>query len=284
MDFVLYRPDPAPLADLTFLPVGAVEGPGDEESVEPVVETSSPSNVLDTTWGRERLYFGEVVTSIKQLCARETLTYFGKSRAEHYTQRYNIPPRPVLLANQLQIASPATLNWGFSYEAYFSPAFLAMRGGHRFKAVWRSADETVPFSVVTPPDAPTLAFTIENEGSPLEWFKFGDYLPYSMQTATKARTMAYSANGAALESTWIHPALEFEVPYTTPARFINPRKTIDIYQATVVGLVPSVVSQPTSYDDEGGTWRVQEVWTSVADDFSLHGFMYVPLMRAIVFP
>ena len=276
-DFVLYRPEVREAVPYTFLPVGAVEGPSDIDEVEPVAATSTGNDVVDIMPGREKIYFGEVISSIKQLCNRECLNYKGLVTVTHAFSRYNLPPFPFLPAGPSQMAVPPALSVGFTFQAYFAPCFLAMRGGQRFKVVTRAVLQAVPFMPYSPAESIVSAYSIDNRSETAYWFQDIPFLPDGGPTLATLKDLGNMASGTALESTWIHPALEIEMPYTTPCRFVNPRKTISLYEAKVRSLTPTVVPATTSYDTESGTYRSVEVWTSAADDFSLHGFMFIPI-------
>jgi hypothetical protein len=277
-DFELYRPMHRPeYAGGTYIFPNAVQGPADI-----VGETGSSVTVSEVaqpvTSGREKIYFGESFTSIKQLCNRHSLAFSGTvlNSANSNATFFEFQQYPVL-PYELDSRDYGSTVISASYAAWFAPGFLAMRGGFRFKYVPRA-----PRFVNTPWTASSVgaavpaqmnvqAFTTQTSAG--AYFTATDVPTLALGNALD-EFMQQTGSGTALETTWIHGGLEFEVPYILPVRFINPRKIAPRYHGSTGEYV--CVTHDKYASDASVPF---DLWTSVADDFSLHYFMFVPEYR-----
>jgi hypothetical protein len=296
-DFQLFRPLPSSLArTVSFIPVSAVQGPVIE--TEPHSQSGSGSfPVADVMPGREKIYFGETVTSLKQLCNRDCMAYYGKVLAPTGTTGdfnwafFRMPPFPLGLIEE-NFPETSYVKTAFNYPAWFSPAFLAMRGGFRYKVAFPTGvnllkdlpgESDINPKNYQPGNFNCMASSLE-QGT-LDWFSPAvmDMMESFSPTTNAAAVM--TAAGAVYDNLMIHPALEFEMPYTNPGRFVNPRKQTPWYKADLNAIVPAVGFVPKAiFDADLQQFQQVQIFMSGADDFSLHGFMFIPECRTVLFP
>lgn len=281
-DFELFRPGlTGQFTSTSFVAVDAVHS--GEGQVAAAVDddqqlqgSAIPEVVQMLKPGRDRIYFGETFSSIKQMCNRHCLNWtfpvFADDSATFY---FPLIPYPYGANEQAIYALPLTTT-GMTFQAWFAPAFLAMRGGFRFKMIRHQAD-TAPDALQAPQNSYLRVNTF-----PLTTTEASNrpFAPFSIPTASvtsRSVDLASSTSfGTALTTSYIHSGLEYEVPYILPERFANPRKITGLYKYSVGGLeVPHFFyeAQPTA-----GRW---DIFSSAADDFSLHYFMFVPEYRVV---
>jgi hypothetical protein len=275
-DFELYRPylENEFVAGSTPIPVIATEGPEISEAEANDVGTKDPLGstvVLDVKPGREHIYFGESFTSIKQLCNRHSLALLGSytndpAFAKGWLKLPILFQTPCEYDNGPLPGSGAKMLAAQTYMSYLAPAFLAMRGGIRGKfAINTAGAPSTPIpanfftEVTTIAAAPSVANGIRTHIASVD---------YTLQCNNMA---IFSGQGSVGSNLWIHPALEFEVPYVGPSRFINPRKMLPWNRGQNSG-TNLVMVLPNVY----GTTVNYEYWQGAADDFSLHHFLFVP--------
>jgi hypothetical protein len=285
-DFELFRPYVLPgEADMTYVDVAAVQGPeGPLESAELNDITSSGGEqnevVRETIPNRPKIYFGESFTSIKQLCNRHCLYLSGYlhnaqapgMRALAHYQRTFLPIEKSLM--------PATLNlqaMGSSFSAFFGPAFLAMRGGERFKfTIHSGADSDAPYGNFVPSCPITSYVRVSTVNTPSTLFQMTVSNVFDgLSRELWLKDVVSTNSGAMLESVWIHNSLEYEVPYLTRTRFINPRKILPLIKGKSLAESPRIIYE-AGFPDEVLRY---DLWHASGDDFSLHFFMFVPEIR-----
>jgi len=158
---------------------------------------------------------------------------------------------------------------GPTYQAWFAPAFLAMRGGFRFKVFRHQADLTAPGN-----QYPQNSYQRVNTSR----VDFSSYRPFIQQsyqdsvlTQRDVDLTAASSYGAAVTTSYIHTGSEFEMPYLLPERFANPRKITGLFNPSAGKL-----EVPSFFFEHQATASRFDIYSAAADDFSLHYFMYVP--------
>jgi hypothetical protein len=290
-DFELFRPYVLPNeADMTYVDVAAVQGPdGPLESAELNDVTSSGSEqnevVRETIPNRPKIYFGESFTSIKQLCNRHCLYLSGYlnnvqdpgMRAIAHYQRTFLPIEKSVLPAIVSVQAI-----GSSFAAFFSPAFLAMRGGDRFKfTIHGGAANQGPWSIVPPgivtapcPATSYVRVSTVNTPSTLSQMAVSNVFD-GVSRELWLKDIVSTNSGTMLESVWIHNSLEYEVPYLTRTRFINPRKILPLIKGKSSAESPRLIYE-AGFPDESLRY---DLWHASADDFSLHFFMFVPEIR-----
>jgi hypothetical protein len=278
-DFQLYRPTTEYISQYSPLSVDAIQGPieagevDDSEAaseVSPIVESVEPDRTL--------IYFGEKITSIKQLASRYTPVKFQVTATSLNLSRVYQHP--------IYVPPPwgALDSWIYaSYASWYAPAFLSMRGGTRFKYVPYTAVTTSTASATqtTQVDPRNYMYNVVlgdaiGTYTPSEEYYLGKGATFS-STGADAVGMEFIAglgNGALIGSTWSHSALEYELPAVNAARFVNPRKILPWYYPSK-NIECGQIFQTSKID---GTTSHQ-LWYAVADDFSLHHFMCVPRVR-----
>jgi len=251
------------------------------ESAEtkPVVGTDIAlvENAIDQ---RAALYYGERFLSLKKLLNRHFPAYIwsktGQTAENAIETSIFINPLPFPAQIIAHPALPAGSDNALTPASYLSGAFLAMRGGMRYKFM-RSSQRTqgTPGGSLASisPEITTVSTTFAYSGT--SFTTVNQRMDPAVGGLGSIDFLKNYGLGAAVTQTTIHPFLEFEVPYTARTRFINPRKCLPWFTI------------PQNTECINYTWfpRVSPItenvdtfqaFQAVADDFSLHGFMYVP--------
>jgi hypothetical protein len=270
-DFELYRPNTSGIASITPIPVAAVQSskkPADE--AEP---KSGASDVVVSTPNLKMLSFGEGFTSLKQLANRYCVV--STERADSFTAKYLAN-----LAWPLEGMPPKiTSNGRFlnDFSTYFSYAFLSMRGGKRWK--YSVAPYSTAAGLAIPDSVGKIQAWIgarhDTAGAyPVAMQVRGDIIGSTGEVFCENRY----GNGVHLDSLNLHPYLEFETPYIGMCQFTNPRKPFakDYGNFGSTGECINV-----SFYAGACTSTIGQLFQAAGDDFSLHGFFFVPEMRPI---
>jgi hypothetical protein len=288
-DFELQKPRVNPfLATVGFLPAEAVEGPVpvvEEASESPVivVENQLSEVVLPTEPDRHRIYFGETIASFKELFARPVIWFKGfiDNTASNATMSFYAPAFPFLPHEPADTPIIDTAIC-FTPMAWLEPCFLAARGGirHTYVPLISVAADAEGTGWTNPKPRTTLSSYIRVMTAVRLlsfWFTtIDDPLPPGGSNNVALHAMK-TCNGAAQDSLFIHGGVEFEAPYLIPARFRNPRKILPHLRSSTRGFVPLVSQQKFDTNNK----QQFEWWLSAGDDYSLHGFMYIPEFRPV---
>jgi hypothetical protein len=289
-DFELQKPwGKSDLSRSCFLPAEAVEGPDVTEASEvPVVAVGNELSdvVLPTGALRHKIYFGETISSFKQLFSRSVPWFHGYMdngatiTANNSMVNFVAPAFPFL---PYEPAYTPMLNTaiGWTPLAWMEPCFLAVRGSYRhtYVPIGSVVDVTDGDLVGAKARNPLNSYVRVNPAlrTELFWFVTINNSEPPLSSDADARQMLLSYNGAIQDTLQVHGGVEFEFPYLIPARFRNPRKFLQHVVCRTRGLVPHVVH--TKLDSSKN--QQFEWWYSAGDDYSLHGFMYVPEFRLI---
>jgi len=279
-DYQLYRPNLG--ARSRYTTVRTVQS---ELVAKDLIEAPPPVVVVKPEQGsRAAIYFGEVFHTIKQLASRSSIVAFGQLDVQGTDQVIRTifhPIRQPGLPETYNFNGTITYNMNVWYlndfSTYFATAFLAERGGHRWKFL-----ELDPPLEIGQPRAPSqmvnsVWLEVNSTTAPSNpWY--GVAASSSNFGYVTTTSLSESSSGAMLDSKWIHPAIEYEVPFMSRARFVNPRK-IRNWESPLLER-PAVQLNLSNYYTAAAVYGTPyQMWHSVADDYSLHYFMYVPTMK-----
>lgn len=248
----------------TPIPVAMVQGEGgDDEATDQHVGQSPPLNYLGKP-SIMALCYGERYVSLKQLVSRHTLARSwvptGTTSGLNITYLQHPLPCPIP-----DVGGDATFNV-VTLHGLFAPCFLAQRGGFRYKmdpqlAASTTQAETFVYSaaLVTPVASPNMAPS--------------HVLLYDNASTSKLRrAAARESQGTVIGDLRHHPLLEWEAPDVCRTNFRNARKMQnDVYlqggrRVTELQFPAFTLLTPPRVD----------IYMGVADDYSLHGFAFLP--------
>lgn len=269
-DFELYRPNSSAIASLTPIPVGSIQS-GSQPSLvdgdEAAEKTKGPSEVTSLTGNLKMVSFGEGFTSIKQLANRYCVVVLPTINTAIPTTDMSI--RSIPLNGVHADSSPV---WTYNdFGTYFSYAFLAERGGRRWKYTWANSG---------PGNAANARWEVWMGTRPAIGGVYPPPLVSSSDNLTGGAIMPYSmaryGNGVHLDAFNLHPWLEFETPYIGMCQFTNPRKPLNKMSGNwgSVGECINIVCYQSASSSNPSC-----LMSSAADDYSLHGFFFVPKFR-----
>lgn len=263
-DFELYRPNSSNMASVTPIPVAAVQSSKKKAEGE---REDDVSTVVVPIPNLKMLSFGEGFTSIKQLCNRHcVVSTYLTSATTSGTMTMISWPRGGLVPRIN--AGNSFLN---DFSNYFSYAFLAERGGRRWKFCH---DFYTPTNSACNRAEAWLSTRLPSVAPMLNTNTFPS-------SATCEFNQMRLGNGVHLDSTSIHPFLEFETPYIGVCQFVNPRKPVNKgYGAFGTTLTDQCINVNIAVQT-GSASSTFQLFGAAADDFSLHGFFYVPQLRPI---
>lgn len=248
-DYVLYMPTTAHIVNFSFIEPPALQV---EETPATELVHQGPASAdinQDQMEGRSLLFFGERSISIKDICNKPM--FMGEptgATAIPYIQ-FSLPIDPPHMES---LDNPSFIGW-------FAPAYLAQRGGYRFKIV-----------NVNP------STTASNDQSRTGRFAFINYVPLltPMVKATLANILDKFdfSGGYIFYRTADGGATEIEVPFINLNRFSNPRElSYDANSLATSSLYEVVINNGITIATERNL-----VFASAADDYSLHGYYVAP--------
>ena len=246
--------------------MAAIQGSKQEDSAD---REKGVSDVTAMVPNLKMLSFGEGFTSLKQLCNRHCVvsTYSPSGLNSNQYATLAIP------LNGLPPRINPDNRFFNDFAAYFSYAFLAERGGRRWKLAVRASTGT-PSSMNSRVDA-----WISSRPAYIGAYEQPMIFSQSAVTDPEAYfAEARYGNAVHLDSVFLHPFTEFETPYLGVCQFTNPRKPLNKGRGTFgsvdecINIGVGVVTSSTYYT---------ELLSAAADDYSLHGFFFVPQFRQI---
>jgi hypothetical protein len=273
----------------------------DENTAE--VQLSAPvSTDVTTEVGKEGdptdhtmdVFFGEQITSIRELLKRYCFhnCVFTSSNDAQATCQYTLPDFPYYygynpdgpdnsVAGPFAYAHMTMLN-------YFTPAFVAYRGGIR----WKHWMNRVPLENMGATgtysnfDVPMIVE--RSDGLSDSLVSTVSYSPYSLtiganilRSGTSLRRSVLNTypslfNGGSATPVDVNPDGEVELPFYTNRRFFNARRIRTLATRAINDELPSVHTVYTS-----GQRGVLFNYVAAAEDFSLSFFIGVPVMYSI---
>jgi len=262
---VQYDPSLSLLSDV------ALEGPEDVDDVSVAGEPEHQSLIAPLHPTNTRIFFGERFTSIKELCNRYVMIQsriIDDVTTNPILMTLPNAPFPAFCGQTTAVGQGTSYT---SYASYFRAAFLAERGGIRYKVlpfIHNNDAAVVTYSGPNSSFTSVSSITDEIVG------------PYFTPTPTPATSnwAGYSVatgGGSVISNNDTKSALEFEFPDVDTCRFRNPREYPVVAPAYSSGTVerPIVV---LGFSTTGIAPNFYQVWAAAADDYSLHGFQYVP--------
>jgi hypothetical protein len=212
---------------------------------------------------RNLLYFGEESLSVKDICSKPMLIADVGSFASNVT-RLPLPDEPTWWTS-------ASIGGGApgAFMGWFAPAYLAQRGGKRWKVV-RSLGGTNGTSsgqgILDPSRTITTA-----------WLNFDATVATALVPSGSASDMFSVLDGTGgyvLVRNIDNATLEVEVPYLSLCRFTNPRHLI--YRSLTGNPSFDLFSNATTTLRYVGGSPNNYIFGSCADDYSLHGYFVPP--------
>lgn len=158
---------------------------------------------------------------------------------------------------------------------YLTPAFVAQRGGVRYKYVFHEdASPTMSTVSVFRGVAPTYGNAV---------YLRPDTTADTYMKGSANGNYAYSANGAAVTVTQHQPVVEFELPYYRTYRFSNARDPSGRFANSPVSNGGHIVQIDTKFS--ATTDRTTfDSYVGVAEDFQLMWFQGCPPIKAYAIP
>jgi len=279
---------PPPVATASFTPQSGIEETGDRDSTEQpsrpmhsgademMASTSSPTDhTLD-------VYFGETIQSFRALLKRYTL----HREFAIDTNNASIPPGPTIWVSW-QYYFPfhrgydpdgfwtldgKKYSWcKFTLLNYVTPAFSAFRGGVRWKShVWGSELPDGFHRVIREQDR-------NRQSDAVNPLTFTNNLELLKELDHTSRT---GGEGQLVQAVKKNPVLEYEIPSTTPYRFLCAK---DNNWTNRTGVKYAGDTSPQSrwdmfYTLQTGQVCVRSDYCAAAEDFSLYFFTGAPII------
>lgn len=267
------------------------------DSTDVVTSVGAPGSTTDHTMD---VFFGEQVASIRELLKRYCLhsgVTTGTRASEDLGVTMNLTqPDFPFYGGYCPSGPHSSVNGSFAYSHmtylnYFSPCFVAYRGGIRWK-YFATRNPTSTSGVGTLAD--TFGSVTRSDGVTRSLSTFGSYVPYVYQAfasifRTEASTNLDSrfankivtnttseVNGAHVTPVQLNPSLEVELPYYTNRRFYNARRI-----NTVDTRLLSDENPPVHELQVTGSKSAVLGYVAAAEDFSLSFFIGVPIMYSL---
>jgi len=262
-------------------------------------EMAPVSQGVDTTLASEQptddhlmaVFYGEQVNSIRELIKRYSYHHTTYSNVEQTDLRVKMPDFPYYPGYNPDGEATATTGdfsgtklslCNNSFLNLFSPAFVAYRGGIRWKHqamtynTVSSANQTdTPdmFSVDRASGVVTNPSTLNLEYSPTErYIGYNFFAPGTIET-TRSSLLGLSSftNGGFTTPTRLNPVCEVELPFYNNRRFMSARRLNNLDTRTITDECPPV----HNVHIVGRTAGINN-YVAAAEDFSLAFFVGVP--------
>lgn len=246
-------------------------------------ETAPVSSNVEKSYGLDHncdstnlIYFGDPVTSLRQVLKRYEFYRAHSSVDTNVTYYVNAPDFPAYrgyhigggagLDNAALPADPTRFTYAHTTLLnWFTPCFLARRGGIRHKFVWTSASSAVAGAMSATRMAEDVGYsTFSRANSSSTSPSFAVY-------ATASRGLP-GHNGTVTTPVLNNPVLEIELPYHSRYRF-RPARNKDVQDNVDTNSFHQLAAPMTSVP--GGASVIDYV--AAADDFSLHFFQACPV-------
>ncbi len=250
-----------------------LEGPADEvDQVDEMGSIEHQQLIARQGKGNSSIFFGEKFTSLKELCNRYVVIYRERQASVQSSPIIiTLPNQPMnAFAGNSTVAGNSVFTT--SYSSYFRSAFLAERGGVRYKVI--------PIDDYASTDFPSYAGPSGSYCSvvPIVGENTNPYFTQSAVSNTASWGSQYRSTGGGclLTNNDTKMGAEFEFPDVDTCRFRNPREFLVV---SGNGYAPGNMERPCvtmGFSTVGGRQKLIEIWQAVGDDYSLHGFQYVP--------
>ncbi|APG77470.1 hypothetical protein 2 [Sanxia picorna-like virus 1] len=230
-------------------------------------------------------HFGERITSIRQILKRYCYHSLMVNKAETEFDNYGLAEvvqpdfpyyggftdvRPVDIIDEavdFNLAVQTYLNW-------YTPAFLARRGGIRWKVVRAGTDQqssdTWQITSVTRTNVPGVGYS--KTASAVSLAENESVIKLQLHTLYPR-----SITGSAISVTELNPGLEFEVPYYASARFMF-AGDLDVTAPQTDATFARNFHRIT-FPLKNGSTSVYSRYVAASDDFQLYFFLYTPKLR-----
>lgn len=237
---------------------------------EPEAATEILDTCLPSDDASNLVYFGEKITSFRQLLKRFVYhaAYLSPSTLEGEVIIYT-PDFPNFLgwySGGVEITGADTRNFGQTTMInYLALAFIGYRGGIRRKYMYNS-------TVASPPGYMSVSRDT-NAGGAIVHERY--FLPYNTTSsyafANAKSNIRRGLTGSALTSITQSPILEVELPYYSTTRFSNGRWTSGY--SPVASLAQ--MRHALQWKQPAGTHYI-DTWVAAAEDFTVIGFQGCP--------
>jgi hypothetical protein len=250
----------------------------EEETDNAPVMTSADDKILECAVidHTNDVYFGESITSFRALLKRY---YYLRSylsttvgRTNWLMNLFDYPFQRAYIANGLDVVLPATSKANIvntSLITYLAPAYLAMRGGFRYKYMYNADKITDTSYAWAEREAPTDPPITPSQGV---------YVPYDTTNISKfaaAQASVYITSAQGVDVTYLRaqPVLEIELPNYNNNRFTIPKNIT----ATTVGSFHPHLNNHSIYTKTDTTAvAYYDAFVSTAEDFNLFLFQGAP--------
>lgn len=248
------------------------------------------------------VFFGEQVVSIRELLKRYCLhsgVTTGKVTDEYSGTTMNLAqPDFPYYKGYCPDGPHDSVDGKFAYchmtyLNYFSPCYVAYRGGIRWK-YFATRNTSHENGAPMDPERDVFASVTRSDGMSKSLVTYGTYVPYSFENERSIFRMyandnldsrfadqivtncSSEVNGAHVTPVQLNPSLEVELPYYTNRRFFNARRINTVAERTLSDENPPVhILQVT------GNKCAVLGYVAAAEDFSLSFFMGVPIMYSL---
>lgn len=262
-----------------------MENAPEQENI--MVTTTTDINIDNSN--NSLMYFGERVTSIRQLLKRYNYyTSIGQTRSNAYTERiysmWAYPIGPGQDPNGIHISSFGNaMNFvGLTHLDYFRRAFNGWKGSIRYKVLPKYGNLN-SMTVVRIQDNETL-----DQGFP---FNVGSsFITASPSASTIAaggnQSRGFGTGGMAMTVNDTMDSLEFEIPYALPTRYSGCGVSAN---ATIADSLINAYPQGNRVNliltcEETGVTPVVDLYVGTGEDFSYYGFIGAPHLYLVNTP
>lgn len=222
-----------------------------------------------------KIFHGDPVLSLRTLLKRYTYScayspQFTALGIQRYTWRLVLPQMPMYPGRAplaVHVATSAINFTSMTLLNYFTPAFLARRGGIRHRFV---AGLGCPIEHAAVYRAPVAGYSNTSSQLPLNT---SPSLAARMHRV-EHRGVTNGVSGMSITPNISVTPLDIEVPYFAPVRYFRGRDG-GTNRGSSSGAGITVLSK---FITNTGNDVILEQYVSAADDFSLHGFIDVPIM------
>jgi hypothetical protein len=252
---------------------------GEAAPVSMDVETSL-ATALSTSDNTQKIYFGDPVTSIRQLLKRyEYYTNFPQlSDLANYYSQYTVPDFPLIrgyagatgsMNNAATPVDPTPYNFvNGILLTWFTPAFLCRRGGIRWKYVLTGGWGADAAGVMSVKRDPRYTFWTQSV------YDTSSAGTTSQRTLSQLDRGLDGHSGMHATPTIVNPVVEIELPFQTNIRFAPARRKADITAGSTLKFDKyHELRFPSLVNSTGGV----AAYVSVGEDFSLSFFQAVPI-------
>lgn len=239
------------------------------------------------------VFFGEEITSIRQMIKRycfHEFTPLGSLPRKWRITRPDFPAYPGFNPGSSNSGDfdGGSVPYAFNqctYLNYFTPAFVAYRGGVRWKKLLqfnRGEENTTGdhFSIVRSSGVTSTNLAVAiGTGTPYRPNATGQALDPFRTAVTATRFSAFMESftgGGFLTPAYRNPAIEVDLPFYNNRRFMCARRINNLAERALDDELP-----PTHVTTTIGVASAIENYVAAAEDFSLSFFIGVPVMYSV---